>query len=446
MRWTDAFSTTPDLARALGDAAHLKAMLAFEAALAEAEAEEGLIPKDAARIVAANCFDLKLDQDSLFAQGAVAGTLAIPLVKRLTEAVRAESPAAAGFVHFGATSQDVVDTATVLQLREAAGLIRADLVRAANAAAALAEKHRRTVMLGRTLLQPATPITFGLKAAQWLASIVEAMRRFDAAARDALRLQFGGAAGSLGALGDKGPAVSARMAAKLGLEPSLLPWHVRRGALVAFATSAAIALGALAKIARDVALMMQLEVAECFEPAEAGRGGSSAMPHKRNPVRCMAIAAAHQRAPHLAAQLIAGMAQEHERALGAWQAEWSAVPELFALAGGAASHAAVLLEGLVVDAAKMRANLDALNGLPLSEAVTLALAPPLGRDEAHRIVAELSRRVIEEGATLAALAASDPRIAAHLDDAQRARLADPAGALGATDAMIDAALALWRGR
>ena len=448
--WLEHFFSTPAAADAMSDAAHLRAICLFEAALARAEGEAGVIPLAAAAVVAATvdafARDLPVDPQALFADGAKAGTLAIPLVRQLTAAVRARDAAAAAYVHFGATSQDAIDTALVLQLAAVWRDLRTDITRCATACASLAERWARAPMLGRTLLQPATPITFGLKAAQWLTALVEARARLDSAAERALVLQFGGAAGSLGSLGDKGPAVAralARMLPGLYMAPTLLPWHTRRGALVSFCTETAIATGALGKIAQDIMLMMQLEVAEVFEPAEAGRGGSSAMPHKRNPVRTMQTSAAAQRTAGLAASLIAGMPQAHERAPGAWQAEWAVVPELFKLAAGAADRMADCLEGLVVDVAVMRRNLDALHGLPMTEAASLALAPHLGKAEAHRLIEEVSRRVAAGEGTLVDVLRSDARATLYLSAADFDRLADPSAALGATAAFIASALTFW---
>ncbi|MBK9082596.1 MAG: 3-carboxy-cis,cis-muconate cycloisomerase [Rhizobiales bacterium] len=439
--WTDAFFAPPALRDALSGAALAERMLAVEAALAEAGAEAGVVPADAAGVIAAAARAMRPDAGALFQAGARAGTLAIPLVAALTGAVRERSAPAAGYVHLGATSQDVVDTATVLVLREVARGLDADLAAAVTAAAALARAHRATPMLARTLMQPASPIVFGLRAAQWLLALDESRGRLARAAGEAAQLQFGGASGNLAALGDKGSAVAAALARRLDLALPPAPWHARRGALVAFAAEAAIALGAAAKIAGDVALLMQAEIAEAFEAPEAGRGGSSAMPHKRNPVRAMQIRAAHAQAPGLLATLVAGMAQEQERALGAWQAEWAALPQLILLAGGGLANLAALLGGLIVDPARMRANLEALRGLPFSEAAVAALAPALGRDGAHQRVEAAARRAVETGGTLAAALAADPAVAAVLTRAQLDAALAPLAASGAAQSFIDAALA-----
>ena len=446
--WDDAFSTTAELTHAMSDSALLRGMLVFEAALAKAQAEAGLASPEAATLIADVCARLPLDEPALFAAGAKSATLALPLVKRLTEAVRERDPAAA-WVHFGATSQDVLDTALVLQLDRALDLIEADLIRLASACARLAQKHRSTAMLGRTLLQPATPIVFGLKAAQWLAAAADCLVRLRACARRALVVQFGGATGTLASLG----AASAEIAALVNrsLTPArgrrearaALPWHTRRGDLIALTAEFGIATGVCAKIARDVSLMMQFEVSEAMEPAEAGRGASSAMPHKRNPVRCLVALSAGLRAPQLVAALMAGMAQEHERALGGWQAESAVLPELVKLCGGATAAMADTLEGLVVDEARMRANLDSLRGLPMTEMVALALAQKVGREAAHESVERAARKTAAGKVSLAEALRQEALVTAHLSDAEIERLLDPASAQGATQTFIDLALERW---
>ena len=452
----DAYSTTPEMSAVMSDDALLRQMARFEGMLARSQAEAGLVPAEAASAIEAAAGAMTFDEQAMFQEAIKGGTLAIPLVKALTQAVRERSPEAAQFVHLGATSQDAIDSGLVLQLGEALVLIDADLTRLANAAAKLAQAHRKTVMLGRTLLQPATPITFGLKAAQWLVAVRESRTRLRAIAPQALCVQFGGAAGTLGSLGGHGAKtaeiLAGRMATMNAYEPARmapsggvpLPWHTRRGALVSLAGELAIATGLAGKIARDIALMGQFEVAEAFEPAEAGRGGSSAMPHKRNPVRCMLTVSAAQRTPGHMATLLAGMVQEHERAFGGWQAEWGALPEIVKLCAGALANMAVTLEGLQVDAVRMRANLDALNGLPMTEFLALALAPHLGRGEAFALVERAARQVGASGRSLPDIAKGDPQVTAQLAPEAIDDILDPLNALGATQAFIDGALSSWR--
>ncbi|MGO9006389.1 MAG: 3-carboxy-cis,cis-muconate cycloisomerase [Beijerinckiaceae bacterium] len=451
--FADFFFATPAAAAVFSDDSTLRQMCRFEIALAEAEGEAGAIPAGAAANIAATLEAYELPRgdarEKLFADAAKAGTLAIPFIKLLTAAVRTCEPEAASFVHFGATSQDVIDTALMLQLAEAIALLEPDLDRLCAAAAKLARTHRDTLMLGRTLLQPAVPITFGLKSAQWLVAGFESRTRLARIKPEVLVPQFGGAAGSLGSLGGKGIDVARRLVAHLpGLHAAqlLLPWHTRRGGLVALACEIGILTGICGKIARDISLLMQLEVAEAFEPTEAGRGGSSALPHKRNPVRSMQTLAAAERVPMLVGQLTAGMVQEHERALGAWQAEWSAIPELFKLAAGALANMAATLEGLQVMPERMRQNLDALQGLPAAESFLITLAAKLGRGEAHELVEAASRAVAAGLGSLAEVLAADPRVTPHLDRDEIARLADPQNALGSAGAFVDAALATWQAR
>jgi 3-carboxy-cis,cis-muconate cycloisomerase len=339
-------------------------------------------------------------------------------------------------------------------LGEALVLIDRDLTRLADAAAKLARTHAKSAMLGRTLMQPATPITFGLKAAQWLLAASESRARLRARAQEALVAQLGGAAGTLGSLGTHGAATArhlfTRLAALNTYEPARLarvegtplPWHTRRGALIALASELAIATGLAGKIARDVALMMHFEIGETFEPVEAGRGGSSAMPHKRNPVRCMLTVSASLRTPGLMATLFSGMVQEHERALGGWQSEWGALPELVKLCAGALDNMGQTLEGLNVDAQRMRANFDALHGLPMTEMLALALAPHLGRAEAFALVEKAAREVSASGKSLADVVKADPTAKA-LSASEIDKILDPLNQLGATQDFIESALASW---
>jgi 3-carboxy-cis,cis-muconate cycloisomerase len=451
--FADFFFSTPAAAAIFSDEAALRHMCRFEIALALAEGEAGAIPAAAATTIASVLETYEIPsgeaRETLFADAARAGTLAIPFVKLLTAAVRARDPEAAAFVHFGATSQDVIDTALMLQLAEALVLFEKDLERLAAAAAELAQRHRDTLMLGRTLLQPAIPITFGLKAAQWLVAAMDSQKRLARLKPEVLVPQFGGAAGTLGSLGDTGLKVAAQLPRQLpGLfaPPLPLPWHTRRGGLVALAGEIGILTGVCGKMARDISLLMQLEVAEAFEPSEAGRGGSSALPHKRNPVRSMQTIAAAERAPALVGQLVAGLIQEHERALGAWQAEWSAIPDLFKLAAGALANMAATLEGLQVMPERMRQNLDALKGLPAAEAFSIALAPKLGRGEAHALVEAASGAVAEGKGSLAEILGRDPRVVENLGRDEIARLSDPHAALGSAGDFVDAALAAWAAR
>lgn len=356
------------------DASLVRHALAFEAALARAQAAEGLMTEAQAAAIGRACAQVDVDIGTLAEEAAHAGTLAIPLVRRLRAEVALSDPEAAEQVHRGATSQDVADTAMMLQARAGLELIDDDLARTAGALVSLAKAHSATPMLGRTLLQGAAPITFGLKAANWLLSIDAARARLARERQAALSLQFGGAAGTRAGLGGAGQKVAERLAAELGLGCPVLPWHSRRDAVAGLAAALAIVAGAAGKIAGDVALLAQGEVAEAFEPAVEGRGGSSAIAHKRNPTGCQVALSSALRAPHLAATILAGMPQEHERGLGGWQAEGAVLAELFAVTHGGVAAMGPVLGGLQVDTAAMANNLARADvGSDIGEAEAMVL-------------------------------------------------------------------------
>ncbi len=357
----DRPASTAAMLAVFDDETLLRGALDFEAALAVAQAEEGLIEAADAEAIAAACRDLRPDVAALAEAAAHAGTLAIPLVAKLRAALKDSHPAAAAAVHRGATSQDLADTALMLQAKAALALLDQDVRRLDAALVALTERHAETPMLGRTLLQGALPITFGLKTAGWLTGLRAARLRLEREAEAALMLQLGGAAGTLAGMGsaETAIAVTRRVAESLGLGLAVIPWHARREAMAGLGAALAILTGVAGKIARDVSLMAQGEVAEAFEPRVAGRGGSSAMAHKRNPTGCQVALSAALRAPGLAATLIAGLPQEHERGLGGWQAEGPVISDIFMLAHGAVAAMAEVAEGLEVDAAAMARNLAA---------------------------------------------------------------------------------------
>lgn len=356
----EGFLSTSETLGAFSDRAFVDAMLRFEAALARAQAAEGLIPESAAHSIVGSCKVELFDVAKIVRESGRAGSVAIPLVKALREAVGLFNAEAAPFVHFGSTSQDVIDSAMSLVTREAVALIETDLAKAAEALLQLAVQHAATPMLARTLMQPASVTSFGFKCAGWAAPLVRSRLRLREAARHALQLQLGGAVGTLAQMGPQAGAVRARMAKELGLADPGATWHTQRDEWVALGCELGLLTGSLGKIAVDVSLLGQYEVAEVAEPSEPGRGGSSAMPHKRNPVASMvAIAAAH-RAPQRVASLLGAMPQQHERALGAWQAELGEWPQLLMSAHGSVRAMAAVLPGLQVDAARMRANIDRL--------------------------------------------------------------------------------------
>jgi 3-carboxy-cis,cis-muconate cycloisomerase len=432
------------MAAVFSDAARLQAMLDFEAALAKAEASVGLIPSTAAAAIARACRADRLDIAGLARATAEAGNPAIPMVKQLTALVAEQDTAAAGFVHWGATSQDAMDTGLVLQIRAGLATIEPDLQRLSSALAALTQTHAKTVMIGRTLMQQAVPVTFGLKTAGWLAALARAHTRLTDAGQAAQVLQFGGAAGTLAALGDRGLDVAAALARELELDLPDLPWHGHRDRLVDLAAALGLLAGTLGKMARDIALLMQTEVAEAFEPAGDGRGGSSTMPHKRNPIACAVALAAAARIPPLAATLLAAMPQEQERGLGGWHAEWETLPQIFLLAGGALHHMSDAAAGLTVDTERMRANIDATRGLVMAEAVTMALAARIGKRDAHKLVESACRRAVAEGAHLRDLLAGDPAITAQLSPEILDRLFAPESYLGMAERFVERALAARR--
>ena len=427
------------------DKATVDAMLDFERALAEAEAEASVIPGPAVGPIAAACA-AGLDPDAIGKAAGIAGNSAIPLVKQLTATIAAIDGEAAKWVHFGATSQDAMDTGLILQLKAAFDLLDADLARIAKAAARLARIYRDTPMAGRTWLQQALPVTFGLK----MAGLVDALMRHRARLAEArprvLVLQFGGAAGTLASLGTKGPEVADRLAVRLGLGFADMPWHGHRDRIFEAAALMTGFVVTCAKLARDVALMMQTEVGEVLEPAAPGRGGSSTMPHKRNPALSATILGALQLAPQLMAAVAGGGAGEHERFAGGWQGEWLALPELARHAGGVLGRTAELVEGLEVKPERMRANLALTDGLLMAEAVQMALAPALGRLAAHDRIEAACRQAAAEQRPLIDILAADGVIGAAATRERLEQLLDPAHYLGAAGEFVDRVLVTHAGR
>jgi 3-carboxy-cis,cis-muconate cycloisomerase len=430
-----------------GDAAWLQAMLDAEAALARALEQAGLVPAGAGAAVTEQAVAGRFDAAQLGARAALTGNPVPALVEALTAQVPAFARPA---VHQGATSQDILDTAAMLLARRAAAVIEADLAAAAAAAARLAAEHAGTVMAGRTLLQQAVPVTFGLVAAGWLTAVDEARGRLAAVRRGRLAAQLGGAAGTLASLGPAGPGVARLFAAELGLPAPVLPWHTDRLRVIELAAALAGVCAALGKMARDVTLLAQSEVGEVSEgdPPDGVAGGSSAMPHKRNPVAAVVILGCTRRAPGLLAGLAAAAEQEHQRAAGAWHAEWEPLADLLRLTGSAASWAAALLAGLHVDAGRMAANLAAARGLPMAEHLTAVLAPALGRGAAHDLVARASRQAAAADRALADVLLGTPEFAgpiraAGLTELQVADALEPSAYLGAAVTFVAAALAAF---
>jgi 3-carboxy-cis,cis-muconate cycloisomerase len=423
------------------DVACLQNMLDFEAALARAEASAGIIPASATGPIAAACKAGAFDLAALADAATKSGNLAIPLVKALTASVAKSDTEAARYVHWGATSQDVIDTASMLTLRAAIDALLADLDRAITGFAKQAEKHRHTAMVGRTWLQHALPMPFGLKLAEYAAALNRSRTRLRRLRSETLALQFGGAAGTLAALGEHGWRVAENLARELDLPLPEAPWHTHRDRFAEAASVMAIIAGTCGKIARDVSLLMQTDVGEAFEPAGEGRGGSSTMPHKRNPVAAATALAASTMAPNLAATIFAAQVQDHERSAGPWHAEWPTLPNLLLVTSGGLAAIVDIAEGIEVDAARMRANLDTTHGLIMAESVTFALAEKIGKSDAHHLVEAASKKAVAEKKTLRQVLADDSRVSSQLDAQKLAELFEPMAYQGVSQAMIDRLLA-----
>ena len=436
----DILFSTAKMSAAFSSEAHVQGMLSFEAALAHAEAQVGIMPLEAANAIAACCKVELFDVAALYREAVNAGTPAIPLVRMLTAQVKSD---AQRFVHWGATSQDAIDTALMLLMRDGLALLIADIQDTCASCAALAEQHRHTLMIGRTLLQQALPITFGLKAARWLALATRQLSALRERTRQSLAVQLGGAAGTLASLGNDGLPVVELLAKELDLPVPDLPWHTERDRIAEIASTLGIVAGAMAKIAQDIALLAQTEVAEVSEGAVAGKGGSSAMPQKRKPVDATAALASARLAVGMVPVVLAAMTQEHERAVGGWQAEWVAIPQLFCTTACAVEHVRIAIAGLQVDAAHMSANLALTKGLVMAESLTMALATHIGRPAAYRIVQDACNRVISSGVSLQQIAAEEYQITTILSHAEIAQALDPAHYLGSTNLFIDRALATY---
>ncbi len=440
MKLLDELFRSEALEHVFSDTEYLQSLLHFEAALARAEAETGIIPESAARLIAAKCQAALFDQKAIAAGAAVSGNLAIPLIKQLTELVAKDGQDSARFVHWGATSQDAIDTATILQLRRAFQLIDHDLHLLVDTLAALAQTHRHTLVVARTWMQQALPSTFGFIVAGWLDAALRGRDRLRNIGPRVLTLQFGGAVGTLASLGDRGLAVAEVLARDLHLALPSLPWHSHRDGLAEVATTAGLLCGSLAKITRDISLYSQTEIAEISEPVAEGRGGSSTMPHKRNPLTCAVVLAAGQRVPPLVSTMLSSMAQEHQRGLGGWHAEWETLPEIMLLTGGALHHLTQMLPGLEVHADRMQQNLESTNGLIFAEAVTFALAQHLGKMHAHQLMESACKIALSGNRHLKSVLQEDSSLCAHITLIELDSLFDPRRYLGSAEAFIDRVL------
>lgn len=427
------------------DLGRLQGILDFEAALARAEARAGVIPASAAEAIGRSCIATNFNFAELSAASADSGNSAIPVIHALRKRVESDDRPAAEFVHWGVTSQDAMDTGLVLQLRAALKLIDIDAHQLCFDLATLAAAHRQTPIAGRTWLQHAAPTTFGLKVAGWLCSIARHVNRLRDMVPLVLALQLGGAAGTLAALGERAEQVTEFLAEDLDLSLAEVPWHAHRDRLVEVGVNVGMLAGSLGKIATDIGLMAQSEVAEVAEPLAPGRGGSSTMPQKHNPVGCAAIRATAIRIPGLVSTLLAVMPQEHERALGGWQAEWETLPEIFLLASGALVQARQLIGGLQVYPARMQANLEATSGQIYAESVSTALAKEIGPAEARKCVEHACRIALAKGCHLRVWVLQDPQIAPHFSPPELAALFEPQQHTRAAARLVDRALAATAG-
>jgi 3-carboxy-cis,cis-muconate cycloisomerase len=444
MQLLNSLFRSEDVEKAWSDRACLQGMLDFEAGLARAEARAGVVPSSAAAAIAAKCKAELFDVTELARGAKLAGNIAIPLIKALTALVAQSDKDAARYVHWGATSQDAIDTGCVLQLRQALKIIASDLDRLADGLAELATKHRSTIVVGRTWMQQALPTTFGAKVAGWLDAVDRHRERLRETRRRALVLQFGGAVGTLAALGRGGAEVANNLVEELALGLPEIPWHSHRDRVAEVATSLGLCVGTLGKIAKDISLHSQTEVAEVFEPAEKNRGGSSTMPHKRNPVASAVVLSAAMRVPGLVSAMLTAMVQEYERGLGGWHAEWETLPEIVSLSAGALHLMAEVIPKLEIDAERMQENLEATRGLIFGEAVSMALAEKMGKAAAHELVEGACQKARNEKRHLRDVLLCDEQAKLQLSAVDLDELFDARKYLGMAEVFVDRVVAASR--
>lgn len=437
----DAYFTSREMREVFSDQGRVQAMLDFEAALARAEARVGLIPQAVVASIEAACRAEHYDFATLGEAIAIAGNSAIPLVKALGKQIAATDAKAERYVHLGATSQDVMDSGLVLQVRQAVALIEQDLAQLGEILATQALRYVATPLSGRTWLQHATPVTLGMKIAGWLGAITRSRQRLQQLKPRLLVLQFGGASGTLAALGEQAMPIAEALAVELQLTLPDQPWHTQRDRLVEFGAVLGLIAGSLGKLGRDISLLMQTEAGEVFEPSAPGKGGSSTMPHKRNPVGAAVLISAATRVPGLLSTLFSAMPQEHERSLGLWHAEWETLPEMCRLVSGALQQALLIADGLEVDAGRMAHNLDLTQGLVLAEAVSIVLAQRVGRDTAHHLVEQCCKRAVAQQRHLRAVLGDEPQVTAELSAPELDHLLDPAHYLGQARTWVERAVA-----
>ncbi len=433
----DIFSTEK-MRSVFSDESRVQFYLDIEAALARAQARLGIIPQAAAEEICRHCDARLFDFAKLKTQTERIGYPVLPVVQQLV-ALCADGHGE--WCHWGATTQDITDTATILQIRAALELVDEELSAISDALEVLVRRHRDTPMAGRSNLQQAVPITFGYKMATILAAIERHRARLAELRPRVLVGEFGGAAGTLASLGDRGVEVLAELMHELKLGEPDIAWHTVRDCVAEAGCFLGLVTGTLAKLATDVKLMMQTEVEEVYEPFAEGRGSSSTMPQKRNPISTLYITACTAMVRQHVAALLDAMVEDHERATGPWEIEWIAVPEIFCLASGALAQARTICEGLEVNERRMRQNLDITGGLIVSEAVMMGLGPHLGRQRAHDLVYDICRATIATGRPFLDLLAEDAEIARHMDRAALAKLVDPANYLGVAGEMVDRVLA-----
>jgi 3-carboxy-cis,cis-muconate cycloisomerase len=425
---------SPAMREVWSDKFRTQKYLDSEAALARAEAKVGLIPQQAAEEISRVCEAENIDFEKYANETLTIGYPVLGLVHQIAHLCRGD---AGKYCHWGATTQDIMDSATILQIKASFDLIRKDLERAIAATEELARKHRSTPMAARSNLQQAVPITFGFKMARLLATLKRHRERLAEIRRRIEVFEFGGAAGTLATLGDKGQAVQEALASELQLGQPEIAWHTERDRIAEAGCFLGLLTGTLAKFATDLKLMMQTEVSEASEPYVANRGSSSTMPQKRNPISCCYIHACAASVRQGVAALLDAMVEDHERATGPWEIEWIALPAVFTLTGGALAQACFVLEGLEVHAERMRANLDATRGLIVSEAVMMALAPTMGRDKAHDVLYAIIHDPAMDEKSLTEMLLEREDVVAHLGEAQIRRLTDPTHYLGLSEAMVD---------
>jgi 3-carboxy-cis,cis-muconate cycloisomerase len=431
--WGSLYGTS-EMREIFSDRTHLQYMLDVEAALTRAQAQLGLVPAHVAAAITAAAKVENVQLERIATSTRIVGYPVVALVKELGRAVGEE---AARYIHLGATTQDILDTALILQLRQACSSVRHDLLALARTLAERAVRHCDTPMAGRTHLQHAVPITFGLKCAVWAASLVRHIERLDTATHRAFVVEFGGAAGTLAPLGANGMAVMEALAQELGLGVPDLPWHVVRDGVAEIVAILGLICGSVAKFALDITLLAQTEVAEVSEPHETGRGGSSTMPQKRNPIASEYILAAARGVHALVPLMLGAMVQDHERGTGPWQAEPLVIPQSFVLTAGALAHARTIAEGMTVNVERMRQNLDVTDGLIMAEAVVTVLTPTLGRATAEQALVHATERAMSEGRTLSEVLRDDPLLRPYLSDATLEHIMSPSSYLGSAGVFVD---------